>query len=152
MKQTSARRRLSTKFIDYIRRYLQMRPRLRRLPSHEFVKFVLFGAINTGLNFLVYLCLLRILNYLAAYTLAYLGGILSAYYLNARFVFREPLELRKAIQFPVVYLVQFFAGIVLLFLLVEGLGVGSAVAPFLVIIFTVPITYLLSRFIIRRDN
>ena len=96
------------------------------------------------------LLLLWVVTYPMAYTISYAAGILLSYYLNARFVFKEKLRLLKALQYPVVYLVQYLLGIVLLYLLVEAAHLSRALAPLVVVAFTVPITYLLSRLIIKN--
>jgi putative flippase GtrA len=73
----------------------------------------------------------------------------SAYLLNARFVFHKPLNWKTAFQFPLVYVVQYLAGVALLSFWVEVLQVGDLIAPLLVIACTVPVTFVLSRFIIK---
>ena len=117
----------------------------------EFVRFIFFGAINTGITFVMYVFLLRFLSYEIAYTISYAAGILISYWLNAKFVFQEPLRIGRALQYPLVYLVQYLLGLVLLFLLVEVAHVSKIVAPLLIAVLTLPVTFLLSRYMIRRS-
>lgn len=75
----------------------------------------------------------------------------SLYYLNARFVFYEKPRIKKAIQYPVVYLVQYLVSLWLLYVLVEIFGTNKLVTPALVIVLTLPATYLMSRLIIKES-
>ena len=118
----------------------------------EFALFVFFGAVNTGLSYGIYLLLVLFVAYPTAYTLSYPLGILISYYLNARFVFREKLRLSKALQYPVVYLVQYLLGLGLLYLLVEVAHLSKFIAPILIVLITVPFTYVLSRYVIKGGS
>jgi putative flippase GtrA len=122
-----------------------------RSHTSEFVRFIFFGAINTGITFVLYVFLLWFLSYGIAYTISYAVGLLISYWLNAKFVFQEPLRIGRALQYPLVYLVQYLLGLVLLFLLVEVAHVSKILAPLLIVVLTLPITFLLSRYLIRRS-
>jgi putative flippase GtrA len=103
------------------------------------------------LGFIIYVCLLWLCPYGLAYTISYAAGIFISYWLNAKFVFQERLSIGHALQYPIVYLVQYLLGLSLLFLLVEVVHLSEIVSPLLVIVVTVPITFLLSRYLIRRS-
>jgi putative flippase GtrA len=123
----------------------------RRTHWTEFARFIFCGAIRAGMGFIIYVCLLWLCSYGVAYTISYVPGIFISYWLNAKFVFEEPLRLGRALQYPLVYLVQYLLGLSLLFLLVEVVHLSEIVSPLLVIVVTVPITFLLSRYLIRRS-
>ncbi len=120
----------------------------RRLAA-EFGRFLIVGAANTGAAYAVYLALVHWLRYELAYAIAYAAGIVVAYLLNAGFVFREPLRARSALRFPLVYVVQFVVGIVVLrvaigvFAAPHWLAFASSIAA------TVPLTFVLSRRVVR---
>jgi putative flippase GtrA len=123
----------------------------RRGPySAEFVRFAFFGGINTGITYVIYLVLLSLLPYGIAYTISYAAGIFVSYWLNATFVFGEKLSVSRALQYPLVYVVQYVLGICVLYLLIEVLGCSRVLAPLLVVIVTLPVTFLLSRYLIKR--
>ncbi len=117
--------------------------------SREFIRFIFFGGVNSLLTYAIYAFFLFFVAYAVAYTLSYVLGIFISYFLNARFVFNEKARLTKALQFPLVYLVQYLLGVALLYILVEIFSFSKLLAPILIVVFTVPITYLLSRFIIK---
>lgn len=118
-------------------------------PWREFAAFVFFGAVNTVLTYGIYLLLVLFLAYPTAYTISYTSGVFISYYLNARFVFREKLRLSKAMQYPIVYLAQYLIGLGSLYLLIEVAHVSKFFAPIVIVVITVPCTYLLSRYVIK---
>jgi putative flippase GtrA len=122
-----------------------------RSTKREFVSFVFWGAVNSLTSYLVYAVLLRVLPYLAAYSIAYLTGILLSYFLNSRFVFKQELQLRKALKYPLVYVVQYVLGAASLYLLVHFLNMNKLLAPLVVMAMLVPITFLLSRTILKAN-
>ena len=118
--------------------------------SGEGLRYLIVGGLNTLLTYALYLALLSVASYVVAYSIAYVAGILSAYYLNSRFVFRAEMSLAKVLKFPAVYIVQYVLGVGLLHLLVVTAGMDEKIAPLLVIAITVPATFILSRLIILR--
>lgn len=122
---------------------------LIRLLNKEFLKFVISGGVNTLATYLVYLLLLLFLNYSLSYTVSYVSGIFLSYYLNTVFVFKEKVSLKKFFKFPIVYLIQYLINILMLYILVEFLNLSEQIVPLIVIVVTIPITYTLSKLIIK---
>jgi putative flippase GtrA len=121
------------------------------LRQHEFLRFLLTGSINTTASWLVYLVLLNVgAPYPLAYSFAYVFGIVFTYYLNTRWVFRVPMSWQTFLQFPLVYVVQYSISMVVLHILVKWLHFPVNFAPLAVIALTMPITFLLSRFVLKR--
>jgi putative flippase GtrA len=115
----------------------------------QFVRFIVAGAINSGLTYILYLFLLRVLPYPAAYTLSFAAGIALSLVLQGTWVFRSRITVRKAIQFPLVYVVQYLSGLALLALFVEKLRLPREFAPLLVVACTIPLTFVLTRYVFR---
>lgn len=122
---------------------------LIKLLNKEFLKFVISGGINTLTTYLVYLLLLLFINYSLSYTLSYVSGIFLSYYLNTVFVFKEKISFIKFLKFPVVYLTQYLINIFMMYVLVEHLGLSTKIVPLIVIVITIPVTYVLSKLIIK---
>lgn len=119
----------------------------------ELLRFVLSGGVNTLLTYALYLVLLNVWPYTLAYTVTYLIGIYTSYYLNCVVVFRSEPKWRTALEYPVVYLFQYLLGVLLLYVLVDLLGLNNKVAPLVVIVLSIPMTFWMSRRIIRsRTN
>lgn len=116
----------------------------------EFIRFLLVGAINTALSFLVYLFLLKFLTYLLAYSISYCIGVAISYFLNVYVVFKKRATITGFISFPVVYIIQYCLGATTLWLLVDGAEISPVIAMMVVIIVTIPVTFLTSRFVLNR--
>jgi len=122
---------------------------IAKLINLEFNRFIIVGVVNTLLSYIIYVFLVYFLSYPVAYTMAYISGIFISYCLNSTFVFKREIRLIKALQYPVVYLVQYVLGMLLLYFLVEACNINQLIAPIIVVLVTVPITFILSRFIIK---
>lgn len=118
----------------------------------EFVRFLLVGTANTVTSYLLYLLLLAILPYLLAYSLAYCIGIVISYFLNVHFVFRQRAGLAGFLAFPLVYVIQYCLGALILWLLVDHASISPAWAMVGVIVATIPVTFLTSRFILNKKG
>jgi putative flippase GtrA len=121
----------------------------KRLVAGEFLRFLIVGGINTVVAYGVYLVLLQWLRYEIAYAIGYVTGIATAYALSTAFVFRQPMRPRSAARFPLVYAVQFLVSLGLLRLAVEAFDVPQWLALAVSVVLTMPITFVLSRWIVR---
>jgi len=115
----------------------------------EFIRFLVMGGANTLVAYAVYLLLLNWMRYELAYTIGYAVGIAMAYVLSAGFVFRQPLRRRSATRFPLIYVVQFLVSFALLRIAVEWLHMPAWLALGFAVIATIPVTFVLSRWVIR---
>ncbi|OJY92710.1 MAG: hypothetical protein BGP25_07380 [Lysobacterales bacterium 63-13] len=115
----------------------------------EFLRFLIMGGTNTIVAYAIYLLLLQWMRYEIAYSIGYAVGIVLAYALSAAFVFRQPMRRRSAIRFPLVYLAQFLISLGLLRLAVEVIHIPQWLAFAFVVILTIPVTFLLSRWVLR---
>ncbi|MBC3949219.1 GtrA family protein [Pseudomonas sp. DOAB1069] len=103
------------------------------------------GGVNTAVTYLVYLLMLQMFSYAVAYSIAYGFGILLAFVLNRYFVFQSHRGAKAAILFPFIYLIQYLASLMIIWLWVEKLDLNAMLAPLASIILTIPITYSLSK-------
>lgn len=120
-----------------------------RFIKGEFFRFILFGGINTLAGYLIYALLLRFFPYLVAYSIMYILVVSGSYILTSKFVFGQKLGLSKAVRYPLVYIVQYLLGIISLYFFVQVLNVNKLVAPLLVVMLAVPISFFLSRRIVK---
>lgn len=117
--------------------------------GREIVRFLACGVANTVVSYVAYWLLLLIMSYQFAWAVSFVAGAALSYYLNTRFVFGARLRLSTALQFPLVYLIQYLASAVLLHVSVEFLSVDQLLAPILAVVGTIPVTYFASRFVIQ---
>ncbi len=120
--------------------------------ERESVRFVLAGGINAVATYAAYLLMLPVTGYALAYSITYVGGIILSYYLSARLVFRSPLRWRHAVQYPLVYIVQYALGITLTTIFIKHLHIRAELVLPLVIAIAVPITFWMTRWIIKREK
>ncbi|MEG2029340.1 MAG: GtrA family protein [Janthinobacterium sp.] len=113
------------------------------------LRFLAGGLLNTGLTYSLYFLLQKLFFYQLAYAIAYATGIVFSYWFNARIVFRTPLSWKGLMTYPLVYVVQYGSSALLLGIFIERLGIPPALAPLLVLVLMIPLTFFLSRWILR---
>lgn len=121
---------------------------MKRQVPQEALRFLISGGINTAVTYLLYLALLPGLGYWPAYSVAFVTGIVTSYFLNTRFVFRVRTSARRAAAFPLVYLAQYLFGLAVLHVSVRWLAVPAEYAALISIALSVPFTFALSRFVL----
>jgi putative flippase GtrA len=121
----------------------------KKVARAEPVRFVVFGAINTAVTYLLYLVLLRIMSYGVAYTVTYVTGVALSYLLNRIFVFRKPARVDHIVTFPVAYLIPYLSGILMLRILIGYAGMDARIAPLAALLVTVPMSFFLLRAVMR---
>ena len=112
----------------------------RKLP-----KYFIAGALNTGLTYLLYLMLVRLMTYIWAYSLTFVAGIVLGYFLNALWVFKSGLQWKSTVYYPLAYLINYAIGLLLLWVLVDQLRLPKEISPLLVVTFSVPIMYAINK-------
>ncbi len=113
-------------------------------------KYLIAGALNTGLTYLLYLMLVKVMPYIWAYSLTFAAGIVLGYFLNALWVFKSRLQWQSILSYPLAYLINYVLGVLLLWLLVEQLRLPKEIAPLVVVIISLPIMYATTKLIFRR--
>ncbi|EOA9242880.1 flippase GtxA [Staphylococcus aureus] len=120
----------------------------------EILKFIIVGGINTLNYYVVYLLLLKLLHieYMISHITGFLVAFVISYYLNCYFVYRVKPTWRKFISFPITQIVNVSLQTVLLYVFVSWLNLPSEIAPFAGLIITIPITFILSKWILKDSN
>lgn len=124
-------------------------PPVARRESGRILRFLVAGAVNTGLSLLVYQAALFIMPHTPAYVLSYIAGILAAYFLYSRHVFDVPLNAARLPVFVLFYLASLVAGALLNAALIEQAGITARLAIFITIAVMLPVNYLGSRWCLR---
>ena len=113
-------------------------------------KFLIAGALNTGLTYAIYLLLLFALDYRFAYVLSFFSGIAIALVLNSQFVFKTRLTIKRVLGFIAAYCFQLILGILMLQLIVEQTSIPRSIAPLCMMLITVPLSFFLNRYALKR--
>jgi putative flippase GtrA len=111
----------------------------------QFARFLVVGAANTAASYAVYLVLLRVVDYRAAYTMAFVAGLAGGYLLHARFVFGARPGARSAASFLVTYAAMYLASLLVLYVAVDLLAVPKPLGMLAALAFTVPASFVLLR-------
>lgn len=120
----------------------------------EILKFIIVGGINTLNYYVVYLLLLKLLHieYMISHITGFLVAFVISYYLNCYFVYRVKPTWRKFVSFPITQIVNVSLQTVLLYVFVSWLNLPAEIAPFAGLIITIPITFILSKWILKDSN
>ncbi|HDC9764371.1 TPA: flippase GtxA [Staphylococcus aureus] len=120
----------------------------------EILKFIIVGGINTLNYYVVYLLLLKLLHieYMISHITGFIVAFVISYYLNCYFVYRVKPTWRKFISFPITQIVNISLQTVLLYVFVSWLNLPAEIAPFAGLIITIPITFILSKWILKDSN
>lgn len=120
--------------------------------SGRIMRFLVAGAVNTGLSLMVYQAALFVMPHTPAYVLSYIIGILVAYFLHSRYVFDAPINAARLPVFVLFYAASLVAGALLNAALIEGIGIMERLAIFITIAVIVPVNYLGSRWCLRGGS
>lgn len=120
----------------------------------EILKFIIVGGINTLNYYVVYLLLLKLLHieYMISHITGFIVAFVISYYLNCYFVYKVKSTWRKFISFPITQIVNVSLQTVLLYVFVSWLNLPAEIAPFAGLIITIPITFILSKWILKDSN
>jgi putative flippase GtrA len=128
----------------------RLRTRLRgALWGTQFARWFWVGVANTLFSLGIYQVAVLVMPYPAAYTLAFVSGILTAAWGQSRFAFGTRLHTASLIRFTAVYLANYAAGLALLALLIDYFGLHKAIAPFIVLTLQIPLSFIASRLALR---
>ena len=124
----------------------------------QFVKFGLIGVTNTLLSYGIYMLVIWLLepynitfDYLIGSILGFIISVLWSFFWNNKLVFNKDAEKRSIWKSLLkTYLSYAATGIVLanvlLYIFVDLMGISKAVAPFVGLLITVPLNFVLNKY------
>ncbi|MER5526829.1 GtrA family protein [Streptomyces sp. NPDC002677] len=115
--------------------------------SGQIITFALIGVINTATYYGLYLLFLMYLPYLAAHILAFLLSMIGSFFLNAKFTYRIRPTWRKFLLFPLTNATNFVITTVGVYVIVDVLHAGSRFAPLMASAAAIPVTFVVSRWV-----
>lgn len=117
----------------------------------EFTRFIFVGVLNTLSYYSIYLILHNLFNlpYLLAHLVGFLISLNISFFLNCYVTYRIKPTLKKYLYFPLTQVVNMSVSTILIFVFVEFLKLNSNIAPFAAVLFTVPITFIVSSKILK---
>ena len=109
------------------------------------LKFLGVGAFTTASTYLLYLVLVRFLDFRLAYVICYGVGMVLNFFLHSGLVFEVTVSLKKAFGYLASHAVLVTTGRIVVKYLVLVLGVPLEVAPLIAIPLMLPISYVVFR-------
>lgn len=117
----------------------------------EFTRFIFVGVLNTLSYYTIYLVLHNVfaLPYLLAHIVGFLISLNISFFLNCYVTYRIKPTLKKYLYFPLTQVVNMSVSTALIYIFVEFLHLNSNIAPFAAVLFTIPITFVVSGRILK---
>ena len=112
-------------------------------------RYLIVGGSNTAVTYGVYCLLVFWISAQAAWLLVYILGMLIGYVGHSRLVFSSDLKFRRAAAYIVLQVSMYGLSGAIIYFLHTVSGYGPRVAAGSAIIITVPISFLVSRKIMR---
>jgi putative flippase GtrA len=123
---------------------------LKKYTKNNFYKFLITGSLNTIFTYIIYLLLLIVIKYTYAYSISFVCGIVFSYIMNLKYVFSVSHSRKKILIYPLIYLFQYILSLMLLIFIVEVLRITQEIAPFIIVIVLIPLTYFLNKTIFTK--
>lgn len=114
----------------------------------QFIMYVIVGGFTTLVNYIIYFILIKVnQGWLIANTIAWAAAVLFAFYSNRKVVFQSKRNAKQeASQFFMMRLATLVVENLLLFLLIQLLGLHVYISKIAVSFFTVIANYGLCKF------
>jgi putative flippase GtrA len=115
--------------------------------KRQILTFAAVGVINTATYYCLYLLFLNWLPYLFAHVVAFVTSMVGSFFLNARFTYRTRPTWRKFLLFPLTNGTNFLVTTSGVYVIVDVLHAGSRFAPLLASAAAIPVTFVVSRWV-----
>ena len=89
------------------------------------------------------------MNYMVSHIVGFIVSFIISYYLNCYFVYKVKPTIEKFLRFPITQIVNMVMQTLLLYIFVKWLNIASEIAPFAGLIITIPVTFILSKWLLR---
>ena len=120
--------------------------------SSTLPRYLIAGALNTGASYLLYLALLQVTGYRAAYVISFVAGIAFSYVLMRFAVFRAPGRRFSPIWVAASHLVQLILGLAVVEIWVKVLNGPPALAALAAVAVCVPLMFMVQRWIFSSGD
>lgn len=122
------------------------------LPHGDKLRFLVAGSSTTLATYILYWLLLLLMAPRIAYAIAYASGIVLSYTINSLWVFRRSWNHVGLVSYALGYGVQALLSYGIFLALLAWTPVPAWLAPVLVTLLLLPLTFLMSRELIHRSS
>lgn len=117
---------------------------------NQFTKFGLVGVSNTVISLAIYYTFVFVnpALYIVGNTVGFVVSVFNSYFWNNKYVFKksEQGHLKTILKTFVAYGSTFALGTILLFVMVEILGISQYLAPMINLLVTIPLNFVINKF------
>ena len=113
------------------------------------VRFSIVGVLVTAVHYGVYWALQLVMNVNIAWTAGYIAGFIVNYFLSAHYIFRKKTSVKNGAGFGIAHVVNYLLQLVLLNFFL-GVGLSPKLAPVGVYAVSIPVNFLLVRFVFKK--
>lgn len=117
----------------------------------EFFRWVVVGIFATIVHYGIYWLLKDLMNVNLAYTIGYALSFISNFALTSFFTFKVNPTIQKGIGLALAHAINYLLQLGLLNLFLY-LGVSKTLAPFPTFMISVPINFLMVRYVFKRPS
>lgn len=119
---------------------------------NEFTRFAIVGGVNTMNYYMIYLLCYNILgwHYLISHLSGFLVSFVISFFLNVYFTYRVKPTISKFLKFPLTQVVNMSVSSALVYIFIEWFHINGNIAPLAAVIFTVPVTFIVTSKILKK--
>jgi len=119
----------------------------------EFFRFVLVGGVNTLHYYAIYMACLHILgfHYFLSHMIGFLLSLIGSFFLSTLYTYKVKPTWSRFLRFPLTQVFNTLATSALLYIFVELFHLSSSFAPIAAVIFTIPMTFILTGRILKTS-
>lgn len=126
---------------------------INKLFKNEIFIFIVIAAFYNVVSTLLNWGMLYIgIHYLICNAVSYAFGVLLAYFLNTKYVFKKNYDFSGFIKFVSVYGSNFIITMILTYVLVDILKINVYIAPIITTIISSGYNYLMSKFFVYKED
>ena len=115
----------------------------------EMIRFAIVGTLVTAIHYGVYWLLQLVMNVNIAWTAGYIAGFIFNYYMSAYYIFRKKTSVKNGAGFGVAHIVNYLLQMALLNFFIR-IGLSAEMAPVGVYAVSIPVNFLLVRFVFKK--
>jgi len=118
---------------------------------NEYIKFIIVGVVNTAHYYGWYVLFYSLIGwpYLVSHVAATIISMIGSYFMNVYFTYSEKPSWKSFLLFPLTQLTNIVIQTVCMYVFVDWLNLSPYLAPIATVIISVPITFVITRRVIR---
>ncbi|QVK17401.1 GtrA family protein [Mycoplasmatota bacterium] len=124
---------------------------IKKYKLEEFIKFVIIGLMATGISYLIYISLIKLMDKSIAYSIGYAISFCFNLIASNLFTFKTKVNVENGIRFGLAHLTNIIIQLILLNLF-TFIGIPELYAPIPVYVIAVPVNFFVVRFALKGNK